>query len=118
MPANSQDSKNYLHFLSLLKTAHDFPGFADLEIREEQLLNMLGTVWRTDKKITVVHAMDISINSSSTTVHRRLKSLRKKGFIKLLNDEIDGRIKYVMPTDLAFQYFAQIGQCMKVAMAN
>ena len=118
MPANSQDSKNYLQFLSLLKTVHDLQGFADLETHEEQLLNTLGTVWRTDKQITVLQAMGILTDLSGTTVHRLLKRLRKKGFIKLLTDEIDGRIKYVMPTDIAFQHFAQIGQCMKEAMAN
>ena len=118
MPENSQNSKNYLQFLNLLKTAHDLQGFADLETHEEHLLNMLGTVWQTGMQITVMQAMDISTDLSSTTVHRRLKTLRKKGFIKLLTDEIDGRIKYVMPTDIAFQHFAQIGQCMKEAMAN
>ena len=118
MPANTPHSKSYLLFLSLLKTARGLPGFADLEPREEHLLNLLGTVWQTDKQITVLQAMGIATDVSVTTVHRRLKSLRQKGFIVLVNDEVDTRIKYVMPTDSAFQYFAEIGQCMKEAMAN
>jgi DNA-binding MarR family transcriptional regulator len=48
-------------------------------------------------------------------VHRRLKTLRAKGMITLVNDQIDSRTKYVMPTVLANQCFDQLGQCMDAA---
>ena len=38
---------------------------------------------------------------SPSTVHRRLKTLRAKGMIMLVNDTTDSRTKYVMPTPLA-----------------
>jgi DNA-binding MarR family transcriptional regulator len=54
---------------------------------------------------------------SSTTAHRRLKSLRKKGIITLVSDVVDTRIKYVMPTPVASRYFAQLGKCLGDAQA-
>jgi len=118
MPVDSRHSQNYLQFLNLLKTARTLPGFIDLDPLEERLLNLLATVWHVDQKITVLKAMSICTDVSTTTIHRRLKSLRAKGVIVLVNDEIDTRIKYVTPTKIAFQHFAQIGQCMEEAKSS
>jgi DNA-binding MarR family transcriptional regulator len=54
---------------------------------------------------------------STTTAHRRLKLLRKKGMIDLHLDEIDNRVKYVVSTKAAQQYFGQLGKCMASASA-
>jgi DNA-binding MarR family transcriptional regulator len=116
MSTNKTDLSSGLLFLTLLKKARSSPGVAELEMSEEHLLNLLGTVWQAGKQITVLQAMAVTTEVSITTIHRRLKSLRKKGFIILINDLIDTRIKYVMPTDLALRHFTQIGLCMKVAM--
>jgi len=35
--------------------------------------------------------------------------------ITLVNDSVDSRTKYVMPTTLANQCFDQLGQCMDAA---
>jgi hypothetical protein len=48
-------------------------------------------------------------------VHRRLKSLRKKGFIGLHEDETDNRVKFIEPTAQADEYFARLGQCLEAA---
>ena len=93
------------------------PGFPDLDPVEERLLNLFATVWHANNKITVLQAMGMSTDVSATTAHRRLKSLRKKGVITLIPDAVDNRIKYVMPTSMANQYFAQLGQCLDEAQA-
>ena len=54
-------------------------------------------------------------DTSPATIHRRLKSLRKKGIIELAVDEADNRVKYVKPTALAADYFAQINQALFAA---
>jgi len=115
---SNRQSQKYLRFLALLKTARTSPGFVDLDTLEERLLNLLATVWHADEKITVLKAMSICSDVSSTTIYRRLKLLRAKGLIVLVNDEVDNRIKYVTPTQKAFQHFVQIGQLMEEAMAN
>jgi DNA-binding MarR family transcriptional regulator len=59
--------------------------------------------------------MKLSDDVSSTTAHRRLKSLRKKGVIALVPDDADNRVKHVTPTPMATQYFSQLGQCLNQA---
>ena len=54
----------------------------------------------------------LDAEASPTTIHRRIKSLRKKGVIQLTVDEIDNRIKYVAPTALATEYFAQLSNAL------
>ena len=118
MPSKTDDSshsKSHLQFLNLLKTVRSLPEFPDLDPREDQLLNLLAMTWHANEQITVMQAMDISSGMSNTTAHRRLKSLRVKGVIALVSDKQDNRIKYVMPTNKARQYFAQIGRCMEEA---
>ncbi len=111
----SQNSRTYLRFLNLVKAVHTLPDFPKLDPVEERLLHLFATVWHTEQKITVLQAMAIYGDVSSTTAHRRLKSLRKKGVITLVSDEVDTRIKYVMPTPVANQYFAKLGKCLNEA---
>jgi DNA-binding MarR family transcriptional regulator len=108
----SRHPKSHLQFLKLLKTVRSLPDFPDLDLREEQLLNLMAMTRHANEQITVMQAMDISIDMSNSTTHRRLKSLRVKGIIALVSDKQDTRIKYVTPTSKARQYFAQIGRCM------
>ncbi len=101
----------YIKFLSL-EQAVEFPALDPLE---ERLLNYLAVAWYSDKKMTVLETMKATPNFSSSTVHRRLKTLRKKGLIALDVDQIDNRIKYIVHTDLTNRYFTQIGQYLSQA---
>jgi DNA-binding MarR family transcriptional regulator len=56
--------------------------------------------------------MQFDTEVSHSTSHRLLKGLRKKDFISLQIDEVDNRIKYVMPTDKASDYFKALGGCL------
>ena len=116
--ADSRHSKSHLQFLNLISTIRSLPGFDDLDQSEKQLLDLLAMTWHADQQITVLQAMAICTDISTTTAHRRLKSLRLKGMILLVNDDIDNRVKYVVPTNRAFKYFVQIGQCMDNAKAS
>jgi len=58
----------------------------------------------------------MSPDASPTTVHRRLKTLRKKGLIHLLPDETDNRIRYIVLTAETERYFAEMGQCLSKAL--
>jgi DNA-binding MarR family transcriptional regulator len=48
-------------------------------------------------------------------LHRRLKSLRKKGLLALKVDEVDTRVKYVVATEKTDAYFAAFGKCLAEA---
>ena len=118
MSGQSSHSSTYLRFLNLVQGIRSLPDFPVLDPVEERLLNLFATVWHSGKQITVLQAMGMSTDVSSTTAHRRLKSLRKKGVITLVPDQSDNRIKYVQPTNVAHQYFSQLGQCLNQAQST
>ena len=117
-PAMSKISKTatlYLKFLNLVRALDDGPTFPALDATEERLLGELANAWAEDRRVTVLEAMSLETDVSATTIHRRLKSLRKKGVVSLEVDEADNRIKYVLPTPLAGEYFAALSRCMMAA---
>jgi DNA-binding MarR family transcriptional regulator len=115
MANQSKYSATYLRFLNLVQAIREIPTFPVMDPVEERLLTMLAAVWHREKKITVLEAMSLTHEISATTAHRRLKTLRKKGMIDLDVDQSDSRVKYVVPTTLAKQYFTALGQALDKA---
>jgi len=115
MSTESKHSLTYLRFLNLVQAIKQIPTFPAMDPVEERLLSMLGVNWHNGKKVSVLEAMGLSTEISATTAHRRLKTLRKKGLIDLDTDKIDSRVKYVVPTALAEQYFVTLGQAIDKA---
>ena len=76
-------SQTYLNFLQLVQSLRNLPDFVLLDPVEERLLHLFATVWQADQKITVLQAMAVSRDVSSTTAHRRLKSMRQKGVLEV-----------------------------------
>lgn len=111
MNANDRSS-TYFKFLNLLKAVQDLSSFPSLDALEERLLNTLAAAWHTNRRITVVDAMGILPDTSTATVYRRLKTLRKKGLLMIQLDETDQRVKYVLPTEAATDYFGQLADCL------
>ena len=112
MTNKNQAPSAYLKFLNLVQALKAIPTFPAMDATEERLLHQLASAWNTGKQITVLEAMQLETDSSPTTIHRRLKSLRKKGIIELATDEIDNRVKYVFPTPLATEYFVQLSEAL------
>ncbi len=84
---------------------------------EQRLIESLCEQWAVGKRPAVKEAMLMTIDSiSPSTVHRRLKSLRAKGFLELITDERDSRMKYVMPTAMLIQTFELMGEAMRQAV--
>ena len=110
------ESKNYLNFLARVKDVRISPQYCDLTSTEEKLLNLLVPSWTSDTKITVLKAMGLDPDISHSTSHRLLKCLRLKGYITLLSEERDTRIKYVEPSEKTEQFFTQLGQCLRRAL--
>ena len=105
----------YLKFLNLVRAMDDASTIPSLDATEERLLTQLANAWAVDKRVTVLEAMNLDAEVSSTTIHRRIKSLKKKGVISLETDETDNRVKYILPTPLATEYFAALSRCMIAA---
>ncbi len=102
----------YMKFLHLTQAVNELPQFPSLDPMEERLLNYFASAWFSGKKLTVLETMNRTPEISPSTVHRRLKTLRKKGFINLDVDHVDSRIKYIVHTDLTNRYFSHLGQCL------
>lgn len=116
LTSHQQQMKNtYTRFVHLARAVRQLPGSPTLDAVEERVLEALAAAWGQGQKVTVLQAMAMSDESSPTTVHRRLKSLRKKGFIGLHEDESDNRVKFIQPTAQANEYFARLGQCVQEA---
>ena len=115
MVNQSKYSATYLRFLNLVQAIREIPTFPAMDPVEERLLTMVAGVWHLEKKISVLEAMSLTHEISATTAHRRLKTLRKKGMIDLDTDQSDSRVKYVVPTALAKQYFTTLGQALDKA---
>jgi hypothetical protein len=113
---NTPFSIDYQRFVNLVKAIQSEPTYPNMDAVESSLLDGFAAVWYTGKRITVLEAMNMWPDISPSTVHRRLKSLRAKGMLTLVNDTTDSRTKYVTPTDLAMQYFDQLGKCMEAAL--
>ena len=102
---------HYAKFLSLVQAIKGLPAFPELDPLEERLLNQLASQWHQG-------AMQMSNDVSPATVHRRLKTLRKKGMLNLTEHASDNRIRYIVPSDLATKYFAKMGQCLDMALRS
>ena len=106
----------YVKFLHLTQAVNDLPQFPSLDPMEERLLNYFASAWYLGKKMTVLQVMHTYAEISPSTVHRRLKTLRKKGLIDLDLDPIDNRIKYIVDTELTSHYFTHLGKCLAKAV--
>lgn len=98
-----------------MQAIRTLPTSPQIDPVEERLLNALAAVWHTGRRVTVLEAMAMALDVSPTTLHRRLKSLRAKGLLALKTDDTDSRIKYVVSTDKADQYFSALGKCLNEA---
>ncbi len=103
---------SFQRFLSLVEALRQSSTFPAIDAVEERMLNAMAATWHTGKRITVMEAMHMFPGISPSTVHRRLKSLRGKGMIELISDEVDTRIKYVTASRRAGEYFDSLDRCM------
>lgn len=118
MTKPTKPSLTYLKFLNLVQSVRQLPDFPVMDAVEERMINLFAASWQRKQQVTVLQAMEMTHGISASTAHRRLKALRKKGLIELEIDEIDNRIKYVVPTDLIIKHFTHLGQCLAKAVGR
>ena len=112
MSKHSKAASTYLKFLNLVQAVRSEPRFPTIDPVEERLLNHFAAAWHTGTPLTVVEAMSRLSDLSPATVHRRLTALRKKNFVAFEANPTDKRIKYIVGTDLAAEYFARLSKCL------
>lgn len=117
-PALTGAWQAYARFLAARRNARGDQTIERLDAMEERVFEALAACWGEGRPVTVLQAMSMTGEASPTTVHRRLKSLRKKDLIRLHEDETDNRIKYIHATDAGMAYLDHLGACMKDALTQ
>ena len=102
----------YQKFLNLAHAIDEMMDFPPMTPDEKCLIKHLNVFWVMRKDITVLQTVRQVNHLSQATVLRHLKNLKNKGYIKMVIDESDNRIKYIRPTKLITQYFAEHGKLL------
>jgi SOS-response transcriptional repressor LexA len=111
MPAKNQIGEIYLRFLQLREALRGLPSLPPLDPLEERILSWIAKASFEQEKISVRGIMAHNEFGSAATIHKRLKSMRRKGWIALADTE-DARRKQIELTQAARFYFAQLSDCI------
>lgn len=100
----------YERFNNLVITSEKLSEAPSLETIEKRILSILSTYWSQSEKITVNESLKNIEELSNATAFKYIKQLRNKGYIQVVIDELDNRIKYLSPTSLCDAYFSNLGR--------
>ncbi len=101
----------YLRFLQLAEATRELSLLPQLNPLEERLLSLIAQAGEQRKRLCVRDMMAKSELGSPAMLHKRLKSMREKGWIWLADTE-DGRRKQLELTQDALHYFDELANCM------
>lgn len=99
----------YQNFLKLSYAIEELTQFPKLSPDERELLNKLNSFWIKSEFLKVIDSVNLIEDSSASSTFKRLKNLRKKGYVDIVIDENDNRVKYVHPSQQTNDYFATLG---------
>jgi DNA-binding MarR family transcriptional regulator len=102
----------YQRFIELQIASESKSDFPMLDPIEKRVLSLFSSYWLNQRPLTVVEAINLTDEFSTSTIHRYLKQLRKKGYVELIVDKNDNRVKYVSATKQVDKYFATLGKLM------
>ena len=101
----------YLRFLQLSEAIRGLPTLPPLDPLEERILAGVARAARQGGRLSVRDMMARDEFGAPATIHSRLKSMRRKGWITLADTE-DTRRKQLELTDAALRHFARLSQCL------
>ena len=111
MKKTTRPADIYLRFLQLADAIRDLPSLPALDPLEERLLALVARTAKEKERLSVRDMMAKEEFGSPATIHGRLKSMRKKGWI-MLTDTEDARRKQIDLTQAALQHFDKLSRCM------
>lgn len=101
----------YMRFLQLSEAIRGLPSLPPLDPLEERILALVARAGQESERLSVRDMMAIDTLGSPATIHGRLKSMRAKGWLTLVDTE-DARRKQVALTPAAWKYFDKLSRCM------
>ena len=101
----------YLRFLQLAEAIRGLPTLPPLDPLEERILSWVARAGQQQERLSVRDMMAKEELGAPATIHGRLKSMREKGWITLVDTE-DARRKQVALTRDALKHFERLSKCM------
>lgn len=114
MKEKTRPADIYMRFLQLAESLRGLPSLPALDPLEERILQMVAYATKEAARLSVRDMMAHSELGSPATIHNRLKSMRAKGWIMLVDTE-DSRRKQVTLTQAALLHFDKLSKCLMQA---
>mgnify|MGYP002621053671 CR=1 FL=1 len=108
MKGKKRPADIYIRFLRL---AEALCGLPSLDPLEERILGLIARASQEDRRLSVRDIMAEKTIGSPATLHARLKAMRAKGWIALVDTE-DARRKQVTLTPAALVHFDRLSECL------
>lgn len=106
----------YIRFLNCLDVLDRSSPSIKPDPIEEKLLNRIVVITSQGGEILVGDLICLSGIGSQATLHGRIKKLVAMGYVKLNEDKVDGRRKFVIPTLKAIKRYEQLADCLKKSL--
>jgi DNA-binding MarR family transcriptional regulator len=107
----------YFKYLELCKHVDAATvSISKIDERAKKLLQLIAINHMHGMTLTVKTAMALSSIASSATIQRKLDDLYKAGLVDKVLDDKNRRMKYLVPTTEANQYFSSLGDVMKQSL--
>lgn len=100
----------YLRFLHLAEALRGLPSLSALDPLEEKMLQVVARATSGKARLSVRDMMAQQELGSPATLHGRLKSMRDKGWITLVDTE-DPRRKQIELSQAALRHFDKLSEC-------
>lgn len=111
MSKPSRPADIYLRFLNLMDALRALPSLPPLDPLEERILAVVGRARQLEERLSVRDLMGQDGLGAPATIHARITSMRKKGWL-VLGDTEDTRRKQVDLTPAALAYFDELSGLM------
>jgi DNA-binding MarR family transcriptional regulator len=108
---------SYIRFLICINAIKESGNVKKLDYIEEQLLNQITMGYSASREVLTGELLKLSSLASQATLHGRVKSLIKAGYIKQLADPVDGRRKKLIPTKLALKHYEKLSKLLDMAVS-
>ena len=102
----------YLYYLTILEKSNQE---LDLDGIDVLLLNFIAKANDKKQTLNVKDLLSLKEIASQATIHGRLKQLVAKKLIVLNEDKVDGRVKEVMLTKLAYKRYELLSKAIEKA---
>lgn len=101
---------NTHHFFLLTRARAELLKTHHVDAAEWVMLEAVALAEYDDTPLRVTELMRMPEHGSPATVHRRLTTLRKRGFVQVIPDNVDSRVKWLALSEMARAIFTELGR--------